>query len=88
MPHDGLFPIDREVLLEHLGQFDSDIGKHLIVGLPGFFSGVDVEAGASAKIPAVLLAGNVAATYNKSQINSISFISGKKTNGGWCRGRQ
>jgi len=81
MPHDGLLPIDREVLLEHLWQFDGDVGKHSIVGLPGFFGGVNVKAGAAAEIPAVLLTGNVAATFSELQINSISFMRDKKQTG-------
>jgi hypothetical protein len=82
MPHDGLFSVDGEVLLEHLGQFDGDVRKHLVVGLPSLLGGVDVKAGAGAKIPSVLLALNVAATCGQSQIiDVLGFMEMKNERG-------
>jgi hypothetical protein len=60
--HNGLLSVDSKVLVYYIWQFHGDVGKHPVVSLPGFFGGVNVKTGSGAKVPSVLLSGNVAAT--------------------------
>lgn len=53
---------------DEAGQLLGQVRLHLVVGAPGIARGVDVEAGGAAKVPAVVLAGQVEAARGRVRV--------------------